>query len=133
MSIKIKDLDSDLGEALDAVSNVIGLELVDEEDELYQTWVEKCYIHIPKYNLNIHDGYILTYNEESGDYELSNEVTFFFNGAGKECIYSEQGSSLDVCIHNYLNLNRIDKKVTMRKTENLDCDFVIDKTFHNFL
>lgn len=125
--IKIRDYEGDLGEALWRVSELIGAELLEEEEGVYQMWAEKCYLHIPKYNINIHDGYVMTWDEETKDYEVASSSYYIFDSKTHRFLYSSQSSGLDVTLYNYLNLLRQEKDLTMRKINNLSCYYMVDK------
>lgn len=125
--IKIRDYEGDLGEALWRVSELIGVELLEEEEGVYQMWAEKCYLHIPKYNINIHDGYVMTWDEDTKDFEVASSSYYIFDSRTHRFLYSSQSSSLDVTLYNYLNLLRQEKDLTIRKVNNLGCYYMVDK------
>ena len=50
-----------------------------------------------------------------------------FDRDKKELVYSEQGGTIQTCIHNYCSIVLKDKTVTMEKVENYDCTYELNK------
>lgn len=76
------------------------------------------YIRLEELNLNIHDGYLESFIE--GTDQLNVDFTFwaFQDLQTKEFLYSEQGSSLLVCISNFTGRN-------IDEIYKLNCELVI--------
>lgn len=97
--MKIGELDEFL-ENEEAFSDFFVLVQDDEHREL----LEENYIFVPELGIDIHIGIWESWNEELQEFELDFYFYCFRDSVTKETIYTEQGSSLITCIHNYMRL-----------------------------
>lgn len=86
----------------------------------YQILIEKDYIYIPELKMNIHNAYSENYNDELKGYEIDFDFYVFFDSETKEYLYAEQGSALEVCIYNFLNVVSQKEYVVAE----LECEYV---------
>jgi len=113
--VLIKDIDMFLEEDED-----IDFELFEEEEEEHRIWLEGRVLYVKKYDIKIRAGYYEAWDEESEKYEIDFDFYMFFNAATNEHLYEEAGSSLEVCLYNYLTSNK-NEMLTMEQVENLEC------------
>lgn len=94
------------------------------QDEERRELLEENYLYIPSLGLDIHVGISESWNEDSEGFEADFDYCHFRHSDTKESIYTEQGSSLITCIHNYTG--RFWKEI-----ENMDCEY-IGNNIHEF-
>ena len=94
--IKIGELDEFL-ENEEPFSDFFVLVQDDEHREL----LEENYIFVPELGIDIHIGIWENWNEEVQELEADFVFYCFRDFVTKETIYTEQGSSLITCIHNF--------------------------------
>ena len=94
--IKIGELDEFL-ENEEPFSDFFVLVQDDEHREL----LEENYIFVPELGIDIHIGIWENWNEEVQELEADFVFYCFRDSVTKETIYTEQGSSLITCIHNF--------------------------------
>ena len=109
--MKIGELD----EFLELEEPVSGYFLL-EQDEEHRELLEEKYLYIPSLGLDIHVGIWESWNEESERFEADFDYYHFRDSDTKGSIYTEQGSSLIICIHNYTGLS-------WEEIENMDCEY----------
>ena len=78
--------------------------------------LEENYIFVPELGIDIHIGIWESWNEELQEFETDFDFYCFRDSVTKETIYTEQGSSLITCIHNYTGL-------LWEKIIDLNCDY----------
>lgn len=105
--MKIGELD----ELLELEELVSGYFLL-EQDEERRKLLEENYLYILFLGLDIHVGISESWNQDSESFEEDFDYYHFRHSDTKESIYTEQGSSLITCIHNYTGLSweEIEKK-----------------------
>lgn len=82
------------------------------QNEEHRELLEESYIHVLSLGVNIHVGIWESWNEDSEDFDY-----YHFRDADTgENLYTEQGSGLITCIHNYTGLS-------WEEIENLDCEY----------
>lgn len=84
------------------------------EDEEHRELAELNHIYIPKLTLNIHVGVWESVCEDG--FEADFDFYLFYHAETKEYLYSEQGSSLLTCIHNYTGLS-------WEEVEQIECEY----------
>lgn len=108
--MKIGELD-EFGELEEPVSGYFLL-----EQEEHRELLEENYLYIPSLRLDIHVGISESWNQDSERFESDFDYYHFRHSDTKESIYTEQGSSLITCIHNYTGLS-------WEEIENMDCEY----------
>ena len=109
--MKIGELD----ELLELEELVSGYFLL-EQDEERRKVLEENYLYILFLGLDIHVGISESWNQDSESFEEDFDYYHFRHSDTKESIYTEQGSSLITCIHNYTGLS-------WEEIENMDCEY----------
>lgn len=109
--MKIGELD----ELLELEELVSGYFLL-EQDEERRKLLEENYLYILFFGLDIHVGISESWNQDSESFEEDFDYYHFRHSDTKESIYTEQGSSLITCIHNYTGLS-------WEEIENMDCEY----------
>lgn len=109
--MKIGELD----ELLELEELVRGYFLL-EQDEERRKLLEENYLYILFLGLDIHVGISESWNQDSESFEEDFDYYHFRHSDTKESIYTEQGSSLITCIHNYTGLS-------WEEIENMDCEY----------
>ena len=109
--MKIGELD----ELLELEELVSGYFLL-EQDEERRKLLEENYLYILFLGLDIHVGISESWNQDSESFEEDFDYYHFRHSDTKESIYTEQGSSLITCIHNYTGLS-------WEEIENRDCEY----------
>lgn len=74
------------------------------QDNEHRELLEENYIFIPELGIDIHIGIWESWNEEVQEFETDFDFYCFRDSVTKETIYTEQGSSLITCIHNFTGL-----------------------------
>lgn len=87
-----------------------------EQDEEHRELLEENYLYIPSLGLDIHVESSESWNQDSESIEEDFDYYHFRHSDTKESIYTEQGSSLITCIHNYTGLS-------WEEIENMDCEY----------
>ena len=87
-----------------------------EQDEERRKLLEENYLYILFLGLDIHVGISESWNQDSESFEEDFDYYHFRHSDTKESIYTEQGSSLITCIHNYTGLS-------WEEIENMDCEY----------
>ena len=98
--MKIGELD----ELLELEELVSGYFLL-EQDEERRKLLEENYLYILFLGLDIHVGISESWNQDSESFEEDFDYYHFRHSDTKESIYTEQGSSLITCIHNFTGLS----------------------------
>lgn len=101
MAFKLKELEWDLGEAIYNLTSQKEMVLVEQEEKVYQIWVEPDYLYLIDLQANIFSAICCNYNQDTEDYEIDHDLYIFYHPNTGEEVYFETGSSLEVCIHNY--------------------------------
>lgn len=109
--MKIGELD----ELLELEELVSGYFLL-EQDEERRKLLEENYLYILFLGLDIHVGISESWNQDSESFEEDFDYYHFRHSDTKESIYTEQGSLLITCIHNYTGLS-------WEEIENMDCEY----------
>lgn len=109
--MKIGELD----ELLELEELVSGYFLL-EQDEERRKLLEENYLYILFLGLDVHVGISESWNQDSESFEEDFDYYHFRHSDTKESIYTEQGSSLITCIHNYTGLS-------WEEIENMDCEY----------
>ena len=78
--------------------------------------LEENYLYIPSLELDIHAGIWESWNADSEEFETDFDYYQFRDSSTKECLYTEQGSGLITCIHNYTGFY-------WEEIESLDCEY----------
>ena len=127
MAFKIKQLDTELGEIVEKIGDILGAKIIEENENEYQICCTTSFYHLPELNKNIHYADLLIYDTEWKEYVIQDNIFMVFDRDKKELVYSEQGGSIQTCIHNYCSIVLKDKTVTMEKVENYDCTYELNK------
>ena len=127
MAFKMKELYNELGEIVEILGDVLGVRMIEESENEYRLYCTTSCYHIPELNVNVHYADLLTFDKETEEYIVADNIFLVFDRDEKKLMYSEQGGSLQTCIHNYYSLILKDRSVTMEKVDNLDCTYVLDR------
>lgn len=127
MAFKVKELYYELGEIVEILGDMMGVRLIEESENEYRIYCTTSCYHLPELDINIHYSDLLIYDEEEKEYIVTDNIFYVFDCKMKKLVYSEQGGSLQTCIHNYCSIVLKDKDITMDKVENLDCTYTLDK------
>lgn len=127
MAFKVRELYNELGEVVEIIGDIMGGKVIEESENEYQIYCPTSFYHLPELNINIHYADLMTYEEDTEDYMVTDNIFLVFDRDKKQLVYSEQGGSIQTCIHNYHSLVLKDKTITMKKVEELDCTYVLDK------
>ena len=65
--------------------------------------------------------------KDSEEYIVQDNIFLVFDRNSKDLVYTEQGGTIQTCIHNYYSLVLKDKTITMKKVDNLDCTYMLDR------
>lgn len=122
MAFKFKELQGDLGEALGAFTAGKEMVLFQEINDAYQIWLEADYLYIEKLKVNIYCGVYKSYDFDENSYILENDLHIFFDADKGEFLYYEYGSSLEVCVINFIR----ELELKIRNVENLKCFYAFD-------
>lgn len=99
--------------------------LVEQEQEDHEIWIEQDFLHLIDLNTNVFSALYCRYDTDTkefeGDYSF---YVFYDNDTGQE-LYWEQGSSLEVCIHNYLHCSR-ELESKFAEAGDLRCSYRLD-------
>ena len=74
------------------------------QDDEHRELLEENYIFVPELGIDIHIGIWESWNEEVQEFKTDFNFYCFRDSVTKKIIYTEQGSSLLTCIHNYSGL-----------------------------
>ncbi len=126
MPLRIKDLDGIIGEI---ISQLFMLEddmvLVSEEENI-KVFRDKGCIYVKELGIDIFDAYVYTFEPDTNDFEIDCDLYLFYLHNTDEQVYSEGGSSLPVCINNYLHFSGSTKSYTMEDILNLEFVYILD-------
>lgn len=101
MAFKIKDWKKELGEAIGALTIQKKMVLLKQKDKVYRVWAEPDYLYLIDLKVNVFSAVCCKYDKDTETYEIDYDLYIFYDPkTGKE-IYSEIGSSIEVCILNY--------------------------------
>lgn len=87
------------------------------QDGEHREVLEENYLYIPSLGLDIHAGIWERWNADLGEFETDFDYYQFRDSSTKESRYTEQGSGLITCIHNYTGLS-------WEEIENLGCEYI---------
>ena len=127
MAFKIVELYDELGEVVERIGDIIGGKVIDENENEYQVFCPTSYYYLPELNINIHYADLLLYDKDSEEYIVQDNIYLVFDRNSKDLVYTEQGGTIQTCIHNYYSLVLKDKTITMKKVDNLDCTYMLDR------
>ena len=127
MAFKIVELYDELGEVVERIGDIIGGKVIDENENEYQVFCPTSYYYLPELNINIHYADLLLYDKDSEEYIVQDNIYLVFDRDSKDLVYTEQGGTIQTCIHNYYSLVLKDKTITMKKVDNLDCTYMLDR------
>ena len=113
--MKLKDVEQYLYD-MDVERNEVLL----EETKEYRAIVSELTITIPKLNLNIQSATYLSFDEAEQDYLADHDFYYFTDTKTNEFVYSEYGSSLEVCLNNYLH--GVNQQMSMNDISELGCN-----------
>lgn len=126
MALKIKDLDGLVGEIITQLSMLEDEIIVVSEEENTKVCKDKGCIYIKELNVDVYDAYVYTYEPETDDFEIDSDLYLFYIHKTDNEVYSEGGSSLPVCINNYLYFSGSTKPYTMEDILNLEFEYILD-------
>lgn len=127
MAFKIVELYDELGEVVERIGDIIGGKVIDENENEYQVFCPTSYYYLPELNINIHYADLLLYDKDSEEYIVQDNIYLVFDRNSKDLVYTEQGGTIQTCIHNYYSLVLKDKTITMKKVDSLDCTYMLDR------
>lgn len=111
----------EIGEfVLDNVQKV-EYELCEELKDGYRKYKDKQYIFIPYLGIEVYNVQYEFYCKETKEYELEFDSYMFLHTADATCVYEEQGSSLEACLHNYIR-KYTGKDMSLNDIEDLFCE-----------
>lgn len=88
------------------------------QDEEHRELLEENFIRVPTLGLDIHVGIWESWDEDSEEFETDFDYYHFRSSDTGESLYTEQGSGLITCIHNYTGLS-------WEEIEDMDCEYRI--------
>lgn len=127
MAFKIVELYDELGEVVERIGDIIGGKVIDENENEYQVFCPTSYYYLPELNINIHYADLLLYDKDSEEYIVQDNIYLVFDRDSKDLVYTEQGGTIQTCIHNYYSLVLKDKTITMKKVDSLECTYMLDR------
>ena len=127
MAFKIVELYDELGEVVERIGDIIGGKVIDENENEYQVFCPTSYYYLPELNINIHYADLLLYDKDSEEYIVQDNIYLVFDRGSKDLVYTEQGGTIQTCIHNYYSLVLKDKTITMKKVDSLECTYMLDR------
>ena len=127
MAFKIAELYDELGEVVERIGDIIGGKVIDENENEYQVFCPTSYYYLPELNINIHYADLLLYDKDSEEYIVQDNIYLVFDRGSKDLVYTEQGGTIQTCIHNYYSLVLKDKTITMKKVDSLECTYMLDR------
>lgn len=127
MAFKIVELYDELGEVVERIGDIIGGKVIDENENEYQVFCPTSYYYLPEPNINIHYADLLLYDKDCEEYIVQDNIYLVFDRDSKDLVYTEQGGTIQTCIHNYYSLVLKDKTITMKKVDSLDCTYMLDR------
>ena len=127
MAFKIVELYDELGEVVERIGDIIGGKVIDENENEYQVFCPTSYYYLPELNINIHYADLLLYDKECEEYIVQDNIYLVFDRGSKDLVYTEQGGTIQTCIHNYYSLVLKDKTITMKKVDSLECTYMLDR------
>ena len=126
MPLRIKDLDSDIGEIISQISMIDDELVLVSEEENIKVFRDKGCVYVKELNIDIYDAYIYTFEPDTNDFEIDCDFCIFYIHNTGEEVYSEGGSSLPVCINNYLHFSGSTKSYTMEEILNLEFEYILN-------
>lgn len=117
--MKLKDLDAYLEELQDT-----GYSLFEEEIGVSCLWVSQLTLYLKDCQLKIKEGIYGSWDEGTKDYEIDHDLYLIFDSQTNQLLYTESGSSLEVCLHNFLQWRAM--SLGWDDIQNLDCE-VLDE------
>ena len=127
MAFKIVELYDELGEVVERIGDIIGGKVIDENENEYQVFCPTSYYYLPELNINIHYADLLLCDKECEEYIVQDNIYLVFDRNSKDLVYTEQGGTIQTCIHNYCSLVLKDNYITMKKVDNFDCTYMLDR------
>ncbi len=113
--MKLKDLDAYLEELQDT-----GYSLFEEEIGVSRLWTSQLTLYLKDCQLKIKEGIYASWDGETKGYEIDHDLYLIFDSQTNQLLYTESGSSLEVCLHNFLQGNAI--SLEWENIQNLDCE-----------
>ncbi len=117
--MRLKDFDAYLGELQDT-----DYSLFEEEIGVSRLWVSQLTLYLKNYQLKIKEGIHESWDEKTNDYETDHDLYLIFDSQTNRLLYTESGSSLEGCLHNFLRGGAIN--LEWEDIQNLDCE-VLDE------
>lgn len=117
--MKLKDLDAYLEELQDT-----GYSLFEEEIGVSRLWASQLTLYLKDCQLKIKEGIYGAWDEGTKDYEIDHDLYLIFDSQTNQLLYTESGSSLEVCLHNFLQWRAM--SLGWDDIQNLDCE-VLDE------
>ncbi len=128
MAFSLQEFDDEgLGEIAASITIPKPMILWKEREGDYRVYLEQDFLHIQDLKINVYSGELYKFSHDADEYELDHDIYYFFNERTGKLLYSEHGSSLTVCITNYLH--EIGKQVD--SVADLLCTYLLDNG--NFL
>lgn len=126
MPLRIKDLDGLIGEIISQLSMLEDEMVLVSEEETTKVFRDKGCIYVKELGIDIYDAYVYTFEPETNDFEIDCDLCLFYLYSTDKQIYSEGGSSLPVCINNYLHFSGATKSYTMEEILNLEFEYILN-------
>lgn len=126
MPLRIKDLDGLIGEIISQLSMLEDEMVLVSEEETTKVYRDKGCIYVKELGIDIYDAYVYTFEPETNDFEIDCDLCLFYLHSTDKQIYSEGGSSLPVCINNYLHFSGSTKSYTMEEILNLEFEYILN-------
>ena len=102
--MQLKELDDFLDN-----QDIEDYELFEEQEIEYLLLLEQRANYIPDYNIKIREGIYETWDQENREYEVDYTFYIIFDSLTGEWLYTEAGSTICVCLYNFLSLNHLVK------------------------
>lgn len=126
MPLRIKDLDGLIGEIISQLSMLEDEMVLVSEEETTKVFRDKGCIYVKELGIDIYDAYVYTFEPETNDFEIDCDFCLFYIHNTDNEVYSEGGSSLPVCINNYLHFSSSTKSYTMEEILNLEFEYILN-------
>lgn len=121
INISLDDEDDETGSIIGLIKNSTPDILIDQEDKVYQIWLEGTSTVLPELGVTAYYGLSRLFTLETGDYEPDFDVIVLYDSDTGEELYYEVNDGLKECVYNYCNL--IGQHKTEEEIEDLTCIF----------
>ena len=79
MAFKVRELYNELGEVVEIIGDIMGGKVIEESENEYQIYCPTSFYHLPELNINIHYADLMTYEEDTEDYMVTDNIFLVFD------------------------------------------------------